>query len=226
MTATKYRIGYIDEDLNQVKKYRRRFRDFKIDIIGYEFHQGMSLDELMKQVYISNIDLLMIDFKLNETNQVTFNGEAVESEFYEKKPLFPHIIFTNKVEQAEPYVEDWKIIFDKEAIFSDDGNGEDTSRIEHFITTLTKSIEQYRNYVEKKKKIVAELLEKGEKVGLNASEKDMLIMNQDELSNLDKTERNEIPKHLISEKKLEDLSKTKKEAEEFLQSLIEKRKTK
>ncbi len=220
--AAKYRIGYIDENINQVKKYRRRFRDFDIDIIGYEFHQGMSLEELMKQVYESNIDLLMIDFKLNETNLVTFNGEAVESEFYDKRPLFPHIIFTNKVEQAEPFVEDWKIIFDKDAIFSDEN--EDSEKVNHFITTLVKSIEQYKNHVGKKKKIVSELLEKGEKEGLSASEKDLLITNQNELSNLDKSEKNEIPKHLITEKKLEDLSKVKKEAEEFLQSLIDKKK--
>ena len=71
------------------------FRAFEIEIIGYDFHQGMTLDELMSQVYESDIDLLMIDYKLNETNQVTFNGEAVESDFYDKKPLFPHIIFTN-----------------------------------------------------------------------------------------------------------------------------------
>lgn len=216
----KYKIGYIDEDVNQVKKYKRRFRNYGIEIVGYEFHKGMTIDVLMHQVYESDIDLLMIDYKLNETNQVTFNGEVVESEFYDKKPLFPHIIFTNKVEQAEPHVEDWKILFDKD-IFSE---GDDDKKIQHFITTLEKSIEQYRNHVNKKKVIVTELLEKGEKEGLTASEKDLLVSKQEELLALDKSEKNEIPKHLLTEKKLDDLSKTKKEAEEFLQYLIDKRK--
>ena len=108
----KYKIGYIDEDIRQVKKYTRRLKDFGFEVIGYDFHQGMSLEELMSQVYESDIDLLMIDYKLNEGNIVAFNGDAVESDFYDKRPLFPHIIFTNKVEQAEPFVEDWKIIFD------------------------------------------------------------------------------------------------------------------
>ncbi|MEM7105024.1 MAG: hypothetical protein AAF502_17945 [Bacteroidota bacterium] len=220
--ATGYKIGYIDEDENQVKKYQRRFREFGFEIIGYEFHQGMTLNQLMSQVYESDIDLLMIDYKLNETNQVTFNGEAVESEFYDKRPLFPHIIFTNKVEQAEPHVEDWKIIFDKNEIFSDEE--EDGKKVQHFITTLEKSIEQYRKYVERRKEIVADLLEKGQKEELSASDKDLLVTNQNELAYLDQTERNEIPSHLITESKLKDLSRTKKEAEEFLQSLIEKRK--
>ena len=113
----KYKIGYIDEDIKQVKKYSRRLKDLGFEVIGYDFYQGMSLEELMSQVYESDIDLLMIDYKLNESNIVAFNGDEVESEFYDKRPLFPHIIFTNKVEQAEPFVEDWKILFDKENIF-------------------------------------------------------------------------------------------------------------
>ncbi len=215
-----YKIGYIDEDIQQVKKYQRRFRKYNIEIIGYDFYKGMSLEELMQQVYKSDIDLLMIDYKLNETNLVTFNGEAVESEFYDKKPRFPHIIFTNKVEQAEPHVEDWMKIYDKDYFFSDDSENE--NKVDYFIKILIKSIEQYKNHVNKKKAIVSKLLEKREQESLTASEKDLLITTQDELIALNKTERNEIPKYLLTEEKIDDLSKTKKEAEEFLQSLIDK----
>lgn len=73
----------------------------------------MTIEELMEQVYSSNIDLLMIDFRLNESNVIPFNGDVVERYVYENKPLFPHIIFTNKVDQAEPDVDDLKLIFDK-----------------------------------------------------------------------------------------------------------------
>lgn len=106
--ATKFRIGYIDEDESQVKLYRRKLQKYGFDVIGYTFNKGMSLQDLMKQVYESDIDLLMIDYKLNETNIVSFNGEVVESDIYDKRPLFPHIIFTNKVEQAEPFISDYE----------------------------------------------------------------------------------------------------------------------
>ena len=109
----KYKIGFIEEDINQVKLYRRKLRDFGFDVIGYEFTKGMTLEELMNQVYNSDIDLLMIDFRLNESNIVPFNGDEVERHVYENKPLFPHIIFTKKVDQSEPDVDDIKIIFDK-----------------------------------------------------------------------------------------------------------------
>ena len=200
----KYKIGYIDEDAKQVKKYQRRFRDFGIDVIGYKFHKGMTLSELMNQVYNSDIDLLMIDYKLKETNQVTFNGEAVESEFYDNKPLFPHIIFTNKVDQAEPFIEDWKIIFDKEEIFSEENENE---KVQHFINMLKRSIDQYRNHISKKKTTISELIEKGQEKSLDYSENDKLISLQRELGILDKTKSLEIPENMFSQSKLEDLSK-------------------
>lgn len=221
--SKRYKIGYIDEDIKQVKLYARKLREFGFEVIGYDFVKGITLESLMDQVFHSDIELLMIDYKLNESNIVTFNGEVVEKIIYECKPLFPHIIFTNKVDQAEPFVEDWKIIFDKEEIFSDEDNKEN---VEYFVTMLKKSIEQYQSFVNKKKMALSDLLKKGEEKGLNAAEKSTLLTLQDELNNLDKTKKNEVPKHLISYKNLEDLSNSNKEAEEFLNSLIKKGKRK
>lgn len=212
----KYRIGYIDEDDKQVKLFRRELRDYGFEIIGYQFKKGMILNDLMKQVYKSNVDLVMIDYKLKGT-KVTFNGEKVESDLYEKKPRFPYIIFTSKRGDAEDFVEDWKMIFDKSEI-----TAKDKPRQERFVKMLTKSIEQYQNFIVKKKIEISDLLLKGESKGLNAVEKDTLLKLQRELQDLDKTIIQEVPEQLISIQKLEDLSSTRKEAEEFLQSLIEK----
>jgi len=220
----KYKIGYIDEDENQVKKYQRRFRKYGFDVIGYDLKKGITLTELMEQVYQSDIDLLMIDYKLNETNKVIFNGEEVESEFYENKPLFPHIIFTNKVDQAEPYVEDWKIIFDKDEIFSE--GDDDNDKIQHFITTITKSIEQYQSLINKKKEQISSLLEKGKNEKLSSTEKHTLVNIQKELKILDKTYKVEVPEYLLIKENIEIIDTLNEEAEELLQELINKRKKK
>lgn len=218
---TKYTIGYIDEDPNEVNTYARRLRPFGFNVIGFEFTKGMSFNELMTQVYNANdIDLLMIDFNLKGSNIVAFDGDKIESDFYDKKPRFPHIIFTSDTEYAEGFVEDLKIIFDKEDVF------EDEETIQKFVTMLEKSILQYRNHIDKKKTLISELLVKGEEEGLSSSEQDSLISLQRELGDLDKTKKKEIPEKLISFEKLDDLSKTRKEAEAFLQSLIEKSKKK
>jgi hypothetical protein len=222
----KYRIGYVDEDSNQVKKYQRRFRKLGFEIIGYEFKKGMSLDELMEQIYSSDIDLLMIDYKLDESNKVTFNGEAVESEIYDTKPLFPHIIFTNKKDDAEPHVEDWKIIFDKEEIFNEDEDNEDDDRINHFTTTLERSIEQYQKHLQKRKDHIAVLLEKGKDEKLSPGDKHDLLKLQKELKVLNPTFEVEVPEYLLLSENLTEIEGLKNEAEELLKNLIENRKNK
>lgn len=219
MAEEKLKIGYIDEDIKQVKKYERRLRDYGFDVIGYSFKKGMSLKDLMAQVYTTDIDLLMIDYKLNETGLVTFNGEQVENDIYDKKPLFPHIIFTNKVDQAEPYIEDLRILYDKTECFDEQGKPTDL-----FIKTLKKSIFQYKKHIKDKKDELANLLEKGEKEPLSVIEKDKIISIQRELKNLYKIDINEVPAHLVDPLKIVDLEKTRKKAEEFLQTLIEKNK--
>lgn len=215
----KYTIGYIDEDSEEVNTYARRLRPYGFNIIGFNFEKGMSFNQLMTQVYdANNIDLLMIDFNLKGTNIVAFDGDAVESDFYDKKPLFPHIIFTSDTEYAEGFVEDLKIIFDKEDVF------EDEETILKFVTMLEKSILQYKNHIVRKKNLISELLLKGEKDGLDSTEQNSLILLQRELAGLDKTKKKEVPEKFISFEKLNDLSKTRKEAEEFLKLLIKKRK--
>lgn len=216
-----YKIGYIDEDINQVKLYRRKLRDFGFEVVGYEFHKGITLEELMKQVYNSDIDLLMIDFRLNESNIVPFNGDAVEREIYEKKPLFPHIIFTNKADQAEPDVDDLKIIFDKEIVFSSDDENENP-QTKHFIDTLNKSIEQYKRYISKRKDIISKLLEKEQNDTLNTEEKNLLLSTQRELLNLDTLRISEVPESLTSIDSLDKISKARQDAESYIKSLLEK----
>ena len=216
----KYKIGFLDEDVNQVKLYRRKLRDFGFDVIGYDFTRGMSIEELMNQVYNSDIDLLMIDFRLNESNIVPFNGDEVERHVYENKPLFPHIIFTNKVDQAEPDVDDIKIIFDKEIVFPDD-NGDDNPRTTHFINVLTKSIEQYQRHIEKRKQIISELIDKEHKEGLSTEEKNLLLATQRELLSLDKMTILEVPEILISIDNLDKITQARLDAESFINSLLE-----
>lgn len=220
--VAKYKIGYVDEDVKQVKKYQRRFRGFGFEVVGYEFTKEMTVDNLMEQVYDSNIDLLMIDYKLDESNLVVFNGEAVESAIYDAKPLFPHIIFTNKKDDAEPHVEDWKIIFDKDEIFSEDE--EDDKKVQHFITTLERSIEQYRKHIQRRKNDISNLLEKGKIQKLNPDEKHNLLKLQKELKVLDPSYEVEVPEYLLLSENLSDVEDLKNEAEEFLKILIEKKK--
>lgn len=216
----KYKIGYIDEDVLEVKTFQRKLRDYDIEVIGYEFNVGMTKEELLTQVYSSEIDMLLIDYKLKGA-MVTFNGEEIESDIYINKPLFPYIVFTSDPPHAEDFVEDMKSIYDKEELYVNN-----KVRNDHFVKILVKSIEQYRNHIAKRKSLLSELLEKGEKEGLNIIEKDNLLKLQRELKNLDKTQKYEVPEILLKPDIIEFSDNLKNEADELLQKLIEKRKSK
>lgn len=213
-----YKIGYIDENPLQVKKFARALKEHGFSVIGYNIRKGMPVEELIEQIYSSDIDLLMIDYFLKDKGFLTFNGDEIERRYNEIKPNFPHIIFTSNEEDAFYKVDNPNIIYEKEMVTD--------HRVNRFSEILKKSIETYRSYTEKRKTIIEELIIKGEKDGLNSKEQNTLLSNQRELLDLDKTKTQEVPEKLISIEKLEDLSKTRKDAEIFLQSLIQKSKEK
>lgn len=209
----KYKIGYIDEDSTQVEKVEMKLRPY-FDVIGYNISKGLDLNDLLKQVYESDIDLLMVDFLMVDKGFLTYNGDEVVREFEEIRPRFPMIIFTNEKNQAFPQVDNPNIIYDKSMINNNDKT--------HFVEILKKNILAYKSYIEKRKNLINELLFKGEKEGLNADEKHTLLQTQIELINLDKWS-NEVPFQLLDDKRLENLSKTTKEAEEFLEYILKKK---
>ena len=209
----KFKIGYIDEDQAQFKKYERELREY-FDVIGYEIKQGLPLVDLINQVYQSDIDLLMVDYLMVDKGILTYNGGEVARAYEEIKPRFPIIIFTNLETQAFPHVDNPNMIYDK---------GDVTKNTKHFVEKITKTIQLYKNFISKRKDQIKELIQKGEKEGLNADEKHSLLQAQLELNSLDKW-ATEVPLQLLDEKKVDNLSKTTKEAQEFLESLINKKK--
>lgn len=208
----KYKIGYIDEDSAQVTKYERDLRKY-FDVVGFTITAGLELNDLLKQVYDSDIDLLMVDYLMVDKGVLTYNGDEVARAYEEIKPRFPVIIFTNEESQAFPHVDNPNIIYDKSLVKND---------LNYFVELLNKNILSYKNYIEKRKNIINELLLKGEYEGLSAEEKHTLLQTQIELINLDKWS-NEVPFQLLDDKRLENLSRTTKEAEEFLESILKKK---
>lgn len=209
----RYKIGYIDEDTTQVDKYERKLRkDF--DVIGYNITKGLELDSLLKQVYDSDIDLLLIDYLMVDKGILTYNGDEVARSFEEIKPRFPVIIFTNEENQAFPHVDNPNIIYEKSII---------KDNREYFVEVLNKNILAYRQYIEKRKALISSLLLKGEEgEGLSADDKHILLQSQTELINLDKWS-NEVPFQLLDDRRVDNLSKTTKEAEKFLESILKKK---
>lgn len=210
---TKYSIGFVDEDPQEIRRYANRLEPVGFNVIDYGIEKGLKLDELLNRIYDSEIDLVMVDFLLNERGILGFNGDQVIREFKKIKPEFPMIIFTSKDKQAYPAVDDVNLIYDKARIRDDD------AELQRFITVLSKNIEKYRNDIKQREDRIKELIAKRESgEELDAEEKSNLYRLQFELSNLDQRTK-ETPDQLLVDLKLDQLSTTADEAAELLRNL-------
>jgi CheY-like chemotaxis protein len=208
-----FTIGYIDEDPLQVKKYKRKLED-SFNFVQYDIPKGISKEDLIEQIYHSDIDLLLVDYLMTDKGFLTFNGDEIARDYEKIKPRFPIIIFTNRSNDAFPKVDNPNIIYSKDLLL----NSKD-----YFIEVLKKNITVYKDYINERKVIINELIEKQEKTKLTADEKHLLVQNEIELKNLDKKSV-EVPYQLLKEGKIEHLAETVKKAEEFLESLLKQKK--
>jgi hypothetical protein len=203
-----YKIGYVDEDLDQVKKFERKLRS-SFSLIGYDIPKGLPLEELVEQIYNSDIDLLMVDYLMCDKGHLSYNGDEVVREFLKIKPQFPVIVFTHRESEAFPMVDNPNIIYDKGKALEDIG---------HFSKVLLKNIDINKRFISERKDRIQELIIKREKSGLSSFEKEELFTKQLDLNNLDQKIK-EAPTYLINDLKLDKLSDATNEAEELLNLL-------
>jgi len=204
-----YKIGYVDENPQEVIKFERKLRD-NFDLIGYDIPKGIGKDQLLDQIYDSKVDFLMVDFLMRDKGHVTFNGDEIVRDYEHIMPRFPMIIFTNNKTDAFPAVDTPNIIYEKDIINSDKP---------YLIQMIEKNILNYQAYISERKNRILELIEKRESKGLDSKEKEELFSCQLDLNNLDNRSK-QTPGFLVNDLKLDKLRDTTNEAEEFLNSLI------
>jgi len=207
----KYKIGYVDENPAQIKKYKRDLKE-KFDVQGYDIPKGLSIKKLLQQIYHSDIDLLLIDYQLTDKGMLTYNGDQIAREFEKIKPRFPILIFTQHHDDAFPEVDNPNIIYEKAA----------ARDIDHFSDILIKNIEVYKKFVSVRKQSISRLLTKSKKKKLNAKENHTLLDKQIELQQLDK-KAIEVPFQLLNQKKNETLAKAASKAEKYVKTLSKKK---
>jgi hypothetical protein len=206
-----YKIGYVDENPAQVKKLNRDLRG-RFDVQGYNITEGLTLKNLIKQIYQSDIDLLLVDYLMSDKGMLTYNGDEVIREFEKIKPRFPILIFTQHLDDAFPEVDNPNIIYEKS----------ETKKIDHFCEILTKNILVYKKFISERKSSISRLVAKSKKKKLTAREKHMLLDKQIELQMLDK-ESIEVPFQLLDPRKIASLTKTADDAEQYIKSLTKKK---
>ena len=158
MDNIKYTIGYLDEEESWKATVRHKLRDqFNVILIKLE----ADITNIWKQILECNIDLLVVDFRLNDSGEVTYNGNDVVAEIRKHNNHFPIFIITSHESDAIEQCEDIFPIRGKD-LFDEEVSGDDLT---HFKESITSVIKKYRAKEADAQQTIVELNEKLYKEG-------------------------------------------------------------
>lgn len=168
----KYRIGYLDEE-DQWRLVARSKLKSEFDIVLLDLPRDIT--SIWAIIIDQKIDAMIIDFRLFENGEVTYDGNDVIQEIHNHNRHFPMFIMTSYDNDAFQSCEDVLIIRDKE-IFENEGE------LNRFKTTLKTWLGSYYN---KKSTFESRLLELNRLDTLNNQQKQEKFSIELYLSELD-----------------------------------------
>lgn len=212
-----YKIGYIDEDKGWRSTFRQYLKD-DFEVVLFDINEETTVETLVDDVFNQAMDLLVIDFRLDETGLVDFNADTLVDKIQERNLYYPLIILTSFESDALDHLENANLVNGKDML-----SGDNSSKV----TILKQKISKIANdYTSKLRESILELeiLEKKRvEIGLEPNEEDRFV----DLNNyLDKTTsaKGRLSRTFYSEdtnKKLDELiSKT----EQLLKQIMVKNK--
>jgi hypothetical protein len=163
-----FTIGYIDEDKGWQQTFYDYFKD-EFKVINIEVRRTSTVESLVDAIYKNEIELVVVDFRLNETGEVPFNGDAVIDRIINRKPHFPIIVLTSFEPDAISTLENVNIINGKDIL-----DGENQEKVELLKKRINANINNYYQKIDKARKTVDELQEKLNKGPLEIDEEEIL----------------------------------------------------
>lgn len=168
MTETvKYRIGYIDENGQDVILFKQQFSDY-FDVYILRIDNSTTLDDVISWINSSHLDLIIVDYNLKENLSIDFYGNEVLETLNKQRLNFPMYMFTAYEEEAisrsDELLDD--LIFSKQIV---------SDNCEIMVTRIKNKIKKYKSELEWKEKRHRELAKKSE----------LTITEEDELLRLD-----------------------------------------
>lgn len=192
-----FRIGYIDEDEGwQNSFYQKLKEDFDVKL--FEITKETSKESLVEEIFESALDVLVLDFRLDENDLLDFNADEIIEKIQQINLHYPLIVLTSYEEDALDNVENANLVNDKEML---------QSKNNILKRKLSSIASGYKEKIESAKKNLQRLEKRRAAAGLNSSEEDQYV----ELNTfLDQTicAENRLSRTFYSEetnKKLDDL---------------------
>lgn len=207
--SKKYRIGYLDEDEGyQAKFYQALKNEFDIKILPIENINNVY--DVLRFINDEELDALVVDYRLADSGQLTFNGDSVVDLINSQKKYFPLVMLTSYAQDAIAHMEDVYIVKDKEEI---------ESSANLFLKQLETAIDRYQTKIITAENKIKELSEK--KV-LSIQEEEELLRLHIFMNEVD-PEANQLPASLLTSSAINNISDLVKESKELL-SILKKNK--
>ena len=207
--SKKYRIGYLDEDEGYQAKFYQAFKnEFDIKILPIENINHVY--DVLRFINDEELDALVVDYRLADSGQLTFNGDSVVDLINSQKKYFPLVMLTSYAQDAIAHMEDVYIVKDKEEI---------ESSANLFLKQLETAIDRYQTKIITAENKIKELSEK--KV-LSIQEEEELLRLHIFMNEVD-PEANQLPASLLTSSAINNISDLVKESKELL-SILKKNK--
>ena len=205
----KYRIGYLDEDEGYQARFYQAFKnEFDIKILPIENINNVY--DVLRFINDEELDALVVDYRLADSGQLTFNGDSVVDLINSQKKYFPLVMLTSYAQDAIAHMEDVYIVKDKEEI---------ESSANLFLKQLETAIDRYQTKIITAENKIKELSEK--KV-LSIQEEEELLRLHIFMNEVD-PEANQLPASLLTSSAINNISDLVKESKELL-SILKKNK--
>ena len=207
--SKKYRIGYLDEDEGYQAKFYQAFKnEFDIKILPIENINNVY--DVLRFINDEELDALVVDYRLADSGQLTFNGDSVVDLINSQKKYFPLVMLTSYAQDAIAHMEDVYIVKDKEEI---------ESSANLFLKQLETAIDRYQTKI-----ITAEnkIKKKKKKKVLSIQEEEELLRLHIFMNEVD-PEANQLPASLLTSSAINNISDLVKESKELL-SILKKNK--
>lgn len=152
-----YRVGIIDDDdsmvfLLQGQRDNQIFtlgtEEYKFEIIPIEIVEDINV--LLKEVSGENLDALLIDYRINDRFNISYQGIDLIEHIEKTRPFYPAFLLTGYSDQAEQSVIDVNKIYEKKEFFSN----EKCMRINQ---KIVRQIESYKKRIELAEERLCEL---------------------------------------------------------------------
>lgn len=196
-----YRLGYVDESDGDtlyfynrfIKQYENTYELVEINPLNYD-----SLDFLIDDILKMNLDILVVDYRLNEYECISYQGTDLIDEVKSVKRDFPCVILTSNAEEAIENSSDVNIVYPKPLLANDDkGKALFELKIKH-------SIELYKGKIADAEKQIQELFDKAGDLSLEEEER---ICYLDDFLESNTNNRNKVPLHIKKEQHIDNIKK-------------------